>query len=139
VGELNVSGAIGWGADVFGATPQPYEQLQPCGPGGEPPPPTGARTISLRATPKKVSSGEAVSFTGSIAAVEEDCASEQKVRLRARRPSGGLKTIAKTTTSEGGSYELTRTVRRTRRFVAVAVPDGICVKARSSGTKVIVK
>ncbi|MGH2729099.1 MAG: hypothetical protein ACRDJI_00660, partial [Actinomycetota bacterium] len=71
VGELTVSGAIGWGEDVFGVTPQPYEELQPCGPGGEPPPPNGTRTISLRATPKKASAGETVSFTGSIDAAEE--------------------------------------------------------------------
>jgi hypothetical protein len=137
-GELNVSGAIGWGEDVFAVTPQPYEELQPCGPGGEPPPPTGARTISLQATPRKASSGEAVSFTGSIVAVEENCGSEQKVRLKNRRPNGRLKTIAKTITSEDGSYEFMRHVKRTKRYVAVAVANGNCVKARSTARRVVV-
>ncbi|MGH2729376.1 MAG: hypothetical protein ACRDJI_02080, partial [Actinomycetota bacterium] len=72
-------------------------------------------------------------------AAEENCASEQKVRLRGRRSNGRLKTIAKTTTSEDGSYEFSRTVRRTKRYVAVAVADGDCVKARSTATRVVVK
>ena len=133
-GELNVTGAIGWGQHPNEAIPQPFEPFVACG-GTEPEPPVeedGSRSVSLRFAQQKILVGKPVRFAGRIKAVDPTCAAAQKVVLKIRKPGGKFWKAAATTTDTAGRFTFKKNARVPRDYKAVAPAASFCERASSS-------
>lgn len=98
--------------------------------------PEGERDISLEANRKRVREGRRVRLSGSIEAASSACEAGQQVRLRAKRPNGRFKTIAKKNTNSDGTYLFRPRVRVTKIYKAIAPKGEICRLARSGNVRV---
>jgi hypothetical protein len=140
LGELFVSGSIGWGQGAGAPVVQPYETLSPCTPtaepspsptaGEEPPELDGSRsiTLGLDGTPTL---GQAASFSGRINAARGACERNQKVLLKMRRPGQKFWIVDRTTTNSQGRYTATAKAKAPRDYRAVTRPTTDCDRARS--------
>lgn len=138
MGELFVTGSIGWTQSSGDPEVSPYETLVPCAgpppgteppPGGEPPL-DGSRSISLR-LPGSVSLGKAARFTGRIEAARAVCERDQKVLLQVRRPGQPFRTVNRARTDSAGRFAATATVKAPRDYRSVAPATTTCERARS--------
>jgi hypothetical protein len=140
LGELFVTGAIGWGQDAgFATAPQPYETLVPCSaPAPEPDPsPTGpeeidgSRTVSAAVRPSPVVIGEPARFRGRIEGAARVCENLQKVVLKVRKPGQKFVTRKTGTTDGTGRYTLRHVAKVPRDYRVVAPPTASCDRAKS--------
>ena len=138
-GELSVTGSIGWAQDPSFPIAQPIETLVPCVPAEPSPGPSespgeeidGSRDISLRIATSPIEIGESATFAGRIDAVESQCAADQRVVLKTRRPGGKFWTKMATRTDGQGRFEMVARARAPRDYRAVAPAADGCDRARS--------
>lgn len=97
--------------------------------------PEGERDISLEANRNRVRKGRRVSLSGAIDG-SSACEAGQLVRLRAKRPNGSFKTIAKKNTNSDGSFMFRPRVRVTKIYKAIAPKGEVCDLARSNNVRV---
>lgn len=137
VGELAVSGTIGWATDAGPAEFPLGESVIPCSPDGGPLPdpsptePSGSRTINLWTGAGRVTSGDRIGLKGRIKAEDGGCASLQHVKLKVRRPGGTFRAADETVSGQDGRYRFRVTVRGDRDYRTIAIPRGFCEKVRS--------
>lgn len=142
VGEMVVSGTIGWATDPGSAEFPVGESVIPCSPDGGPLPdpsptePSGARTINLRTSAGTVNAGDRIVLKGRIEAGESDCASLQHVKLKVRRPGGSFRAADETISGQDGRYAFRVKVRGDRDYRTIAIPRGFCEKARSKVVRI---
>jgi hypothetical protein len=92
---------------------------------------SGQRSISLRASKKRVPAGARVRLSGQIRG-DGACTDAQVVKLKARKGGGRFKGAGTATTDSNGSYRVRKRVNQKTTFRAIAGRDGACVKAKSS-------
>ena len=140
LGELSINGSIGWNQDPGIAVTQPTEALVPCvstepspGPSESPTeePEDGSRDVSLRIATTPIVVGESETFTGRIEAADPECAADQRVALKTRRPGQRFWTKMATRTDDQGRFEMVARARAPRDYRAVAPAAGVCDRARS--------
>ena len=141
VGELFVSGSIGWGQDSGLPMVQPYETFLPCTPaepgptpspsdGEEEPPVDGSRSISLRLD-ETPTLGTPATFSGRINAVARACERDQKVVLKMRRPHQKFWVVDRVRTDSDGRFTATAKAKVPRDYRAVAPGTSVCDRTRS--------
>ena len=143
MGELNVSGSIGWGQDASVVAPQPTETLVPCIPAAPSPEPSpseggeidGSRSITAAITSKPIVVGQRATFKGRITGAEAVCENLQKVVLKVRKP--GQRFVARrAVTSDGsGRYVIRHVIKVPRDYRVVAPATSTCERAKSTVIK----
>ena len=145
LGEVSINGSIGWNQDPISAVTQPTEALVPCvttepspGPSENPTeeePTDGSRDITMRISNTPIVIGEPATFSGRIDAVDTDCAADQRVVLKTRRPGQKFWLKAANRTDDQGRFKMVARARAPRDYRAVAPAAGGCDRARSMITR----
>ena len=141
LGELFVSGSIGWGQDPGFPVVQPYDTFLPCTPAPDPSPSPsegegdgtpldGTRTISLRLEGSPTI-GKAATFSGRIEAARRACERDQKVVLKMRRPNQRFWVVDRVRTDAFGRFTATAKAKVPRDYRAVAPATADCDRTRS--------
>lgn len=143
LGEMFVSGSIGWEADAGFPAVQPYDTFLPCTPavgpspsptdGGEPPL-DGTRSITLRLDGDPIL-GRVATFSGRIEAAAAACESDQKVVLKMRRPHQKFWVVDRVRTDDSGRFTAQAKARTPRDYRAVAPAAAGCERTRSEPLK----
>jgi len=137
LGELFVSGSIGWGAEPGFPLAQPYDAFLPCTAGSgpsegeeEPVPFDGSRSITLRLGGAPTL-GRMATFSGRIDAVRRACERDQKVVLKMRRPNKRFWVVDRVRTDDSGRFTAKARAKAPRDYRAFAPAAGDCDRAKS--------
>lgn len=140
VGEMSVSGVVGFGSAP--PSPEPFAASDPvlCTPPIADEPPTdepGPREITLVTDQTIAQKGSRLRVTGTISSAYSSCLREQSVKVKRRRPGYRFKTVAEVVSDGSGSFTARVPVRGgANDYRAVAVKTDSCLKARSEHVRV---
>lgn len=108
-----------------------------------PPPPGGGaatRTITLKASKKKVKKGKKVKLSGAIASTAAACVDGQAVSLQRQKKKGKpFKSLKSLTTKGDGTFSLRLKIKKTAKYQAVVAASTDCGAATSPAAKIKAK
>lgn len=107
-----------------------------------PPPPAepATRSVSLRASKKKVKKGKKVKLSGALSSALASCISGQDVELqRKKKKAKSFKPLKTLTTTGDGGFGIALKVKKTAKYQVVVAASTTCKAATSPGANVKVK
>lgn len=107
-----------------------------------PPPPAepATRSVSLKASKKKVKKGKKVKLSGALSSTVTSCVAGQDVELqRKKKKAKSFKPLKTLTTTDDGSFGIALKVKKTAKYQVVVAASTTCKAATSPGANVKVK